>query len=367
MLFRSSTAALDGASGFDGAQAAWADVLSTDAGLSFDRSFDAADSVLDRPPQDALDSTDQGCTLPDDLPAVLPTIGFSAYHTLAQMSDYLRAVAAAVPNLARYETLGASKQGREIGHLVIDATCQARPPAILFNGAHHGDEPVSAEVVLALPDHFLRQGASDPSVRSLLQTYAFSILPVVNPDGLANGSRYNADGVDINRDYSFPRRADEESFKTVEARLIKSLHESMSFVGAIAFHSGSEQVLWPWCYTGSGTEDENFFLDAGKKTAAAMGFSVYQQSYDDYPTEGEYIDFAYAKYRTLAATVEVSASKTPSPAALASVVDRARKGAVAWVQAVSDRASGRLHTMPVPGPRPKFPFTSPFDGTQRLE
>jgi hypothetical protein len=99
-----------------------------------------------------------------------------------------------------------------------------------------------------------------------------------------------------------------------------------------------------------------------------MNFAIYQQSYDDYPTEGEYIDYAYWKNHTLAATFEVSLVKAPSLASLAGVVGGASKGTVAWVQAVSDHDNGRLHALSATAAeRRRFPFTAPFDGTNRLE
>ena len=76
-----------------------------------------------------------------------------------------------------------------------------------------------------------------------------------------------------------------------------------------------------------------------------MNFTVYQQSYDDYPTQGEYIDFAYWKSNTLAATFEVSTDKAPSAALLAGVVEGACKGTFAWFQAVSDHDKGSLHAL----------------------
>jgi predicted Rdx family selenoprotein len=99
-----------------------------------------------------------------------------------------------------------------------------------------------------------------------------------------------------------------------------------------------------------------------------MNFAIYQQSYDDYPTAGEYIDYAYWRSHTLAATFEVSIAKAPSAASLAGVVDTACKGTVAWIQAVSDHDGGRPHALPATAAaRRRFPLTAPFDGTNRLE
>jgi hypothetical protein len=333
-------------------------------------SADMARDVFDAGVEVAPDSAgDGGCTLATNVSVdKLPTISFTAYHSEDQIIAYLQAVASAVPTLAQYKVLGQSVQGRDVPYLVINATCQTNPPAILTNGAHHGDEPPSAESVLSIPDYLLRKSTTDTAIQSLLATYAFYILPVVNPDGLALNTRTNANGADINRDYSYPERSDANSFKTVEAQLIKSLQESVGFHSAIAYHSGAQEVIWPWCYTSDATTDNSFFATAGSKASQAMGFTVSQQSYDDYPTQGEYIDYAYWKSRTLAATFEVSTDKTPSTASLANVVANTWKGTLAWVQAVSDHDKGIAHiSSNQRAIRQRFPLTAPFDGMNRLE
>jgi hypothetical protein len=332
-----------------------------------DAASSATDLAVEGPGPDGLG--DGGCALADISLVNLPPIDFTkGYHNQPEIEAYLRAVAVAFPAIATYKVNGQSGQGRDVPYLIINATCQASPPAIFTNGTHHGDEPASTEAVLAIPDYLLRKSTTDASVRSLLETYAFYVLPLVNPDGFALNTRENADGLDINRDYSYPLRSDAESFQTVEAQHMKSLQESVGFRAAIAYHSGAQEVLWPWCYTADATVDGGFFTAAGQKTAQAMNFAIYQQSYDDYPTQGEYIDFAYWKSHTLAATFEVSAVKAPSVALLAGVVDGASKGTVVWVQAVDDHANGRLHGLSTTAEtRRRFPLTAPFDGTNRLE
>ena len=343
-----------------------------DAGLGADLAIaDAATGAPDaggeRP--EGGGSADSGCSPGGNISVdKLPAIDFLGYHDQPWIESYLQALAAALPAIAQYKVLGQSGRGRDLPYLVINATCQASPPAVFTNGTHHGDEPASTESVLAIPNYLLRKSTTDTAVRDLLAAYAFYVLPLVNPDGFALHTRENADGADINRDYSYPGRGDADSFKTVEARLVKSLQESVGFHAAIAFHSGAQEVIWPWCYTGDATADAGFFMAAGQKTAQAMSFTIYQQSYDDYPSEGEYIDFAYWRSHSLAATFEVSTVKTPSVASLAGVVDGSCKGTAAWIQAVNDHDKGSLHGLPgTPAERRRFPLTAPFDGTNRLE
>jgi len=327
----------------------------------------ASDTGTGTSQDSSLAPADGGCTLVDNIPAAkFPPITFAAYHTQQQIGDYLRSVAAAVPEIAQYKVLGQSTQGRDVAYLIINATCRNDPPAILANGTHHGDELSSTEAALALPNCLFRDSATDASVRNLLKTFAFYILPLVNPDGHAANSRSNANGVDINRDYSYPGRSDADSFKTVEAKLIKSLQESVGFRAAIAYHSGAQEVIWPWCYTGDATADDALFVVAGQKAAAAMNFAIYQQSYDDYPTTGEYIDYAYGKSHTLAATFEVSTARAPAATELNAVVELACKGTVAWAQAANDGLGRSLHALPA-ADRKSYPLTAPFNGIDRLE
>jgi hypothetical protein len=309
------------------------------------------------------------CNLADTIPVSgLPTIAFDRYHSPAELATYLNSVALAVPAVATYHVLGQSVQGRDVVYLVIDATCQASPPAILAVGTHHGDEKSTTEAVLSMPDYLLRKSATDASVRNLLRQYAFYLLPLVNPDGYALGVRTNANGKDLNRDYSYPDRDDANSFTEAETRLVKSLHESVKFHASIAYHSGTVEVLWPWCYTTGTTADDSFFTTAGMMTAQAMGFAVYQQSANDYVTQGEYIDYAYWKDHTLAATFEISMDRTPSVGSLAAVVDNTWNGSLAWVQAVSNHDSGSLFAVTAASVAGgSFPGYTPFDGKDRLE
>jgi hypothetical protein len=65
-----------------------------------------------------------------------------------------------------------------------------------------------------------------------------------------------------------------------------------------------------------------------------MGMPKYTQSFHDYQTDGEFIDFAYMKHGVYALTLEVSHESTPEPEQLSTVVQRAVNGSVAFLKAV---------------------------------
>ena len=94
-------------------------------------------------------------------------------------------------NPRQFHTIGYSGEGRPI-QLWSDP---AGPNGTLIFGGIHGDEPGSINLV--------REFAPPRS-------NPVALLPLANPDGFVRASRYNARGVDINRNAGLNWRADSE-------------------------------------------------------------------------------------------------------------------------------------------------------------
>jgi hypothetical protein len=93
------------------------------------------------------------------------------------------------------EVVGSSVQGRQIGALV--RSVDAPGHRVLVIGGLHGNEPVTPPTVRSLVGARL---AEDVEVW---------LVPEANPDGVAAGSRCNANGVDLNRNFSWGWREDD--------------------------------------------------------------------------------------------------------------------------------------------------------------
>ncbi len=270
-----------------------------------------------------------------------PDITFDDYHELEEINDYLEDVADALPDIATFEILGQSHEGRDIALLTIDATGSATPDTIFVNGTHHGDEKSSTEAPLGLIDYIIRN-QDDSLVAQITGQYSLYFVPVINPDGHVAHERENAQGIDLNRDYSYPELPDDEAFFAPETVVIKELVDEVGFTAAVALHSGIEEVIWPWCYTGDPTDDHDTFYTISETYALAMDMDRYMQSYFDYPTDGEFIDYVYWKDGTLAVTSEISNDKTPPASQLQFYVDRTVEGTMAFMEAVAAIKSGAL-------------------------
>lgn len=72
----------------------------------------------------------------------------------------------------------------------------------LIIGVFHGDETISGALVTHFVAH-LQAAQSAPNAIDFMARPTL-IIPVLNPDGLAAGTRVNANGVDLNRNYPTP-------------------------------------------------------------------------------------------------------------------------------------------------------------------
>jgi hypothetical protein len=264
---------------------------------------------------------------------------FNRYHTQDEINSYMSQEAQNHPDLVQKKTLGTSAQGREISYVIVAKGTPSQ--SIYINGTHHGDEWSATESTLALIDYLI-SNKDTPEVSQVLTNYAVYIQPLVNPDGHQAKTREDSFGNDPNRDYSFPGQSDADSFKLKEIQLVKGLVDSVHFRAAAAYHSGIEEVLWSWCYTEKTTPDNSLLINLGKTVAEAMGFDRYLQSYNDYATTGEFIDYAYMKDNTMALTFEVSEIKTPPASQLQGIVNNSIKGAMAMMETVHMADLGQI-------------------------
>jgi protein MpaA len=98
-------------------------------------------------------------------------------------------------------SIGRSIEGRDIvirANFDLDATPTPRDGTLIIGGTH-GDEPAT----IALVERFGHSPAW-----AALQNHPIILLPLANPDGYQRGTRYNARGVDLNRNCGFNWRPD---------------------------------------------------------------------------------------------------------------------------------------------------------------
>lgn len=239
------------------------------------------------------------------------------------------------PKIVSLKSIGYSGDGLPIETLVIKVNKNKKKPAIFINGAHHGNEKITAKCVLDFATHLVENYRTSPST-SRLKDFDFYLLPVVNPDGFNQKSRFDSSGIDPNRDYP-NKKIGHQGFRIPETRAVGNLLKSTPVVAAAALHSGFKGVLWPWGYSRQRPAEAFLFQDIAQAIAEAMEHNVFKQSHFDYPTKGEFIDYAYAEHQILAFTIEIDEAVSVHPHRWQKVSDLAVRG----LNAMSDRLAKR--------------------------
>ena len=133
-------------------------------------------------------------------------------------------LAAAPSRASRTVELGRSVRGRPIEAVVFEGGSRC----VLILGGIHGSEPSSADLAGRLVEH-LKGRPQDLAGKRVL------VIPRANPDGLAAGTRWNARGVDLNRNFAT------DNFEPCARNGLAALSEpeSRALVRAIALYRPS--------------------------------------------------------------------------------------------------------------------------------
>ena len=113
----------------------------------------------------------------------LSFLTFDRYYDVEQVGAALYATHAAFPRATRLESMGRSREGRELHVLTVFDPAAGDPdakPAMYIDGNTHGNEVQATEVCLYTIKYLLTK--DDPWVRELLRHVTFHIAPCVNPD-----------------------------------------------------------------------------------------------------------------------------------------------------------------------------------------
>lgn len=193
---------------------------------------------------------------------------------------------------ARHFVIGQSVNGRDISGAGFPASEEPAQALVLVNGTH-GDEMNSAPVIERL------LADMDSGVTSLPPTLGLFVIDSLNPDGAEWGKRYNANGVDLNRnwetydwrpgveiatDYYLPQGGGFMPFSEPETRLLRdwlvALQAEYANVTVLYFHAAvwPDGLVTPGTHLTDGRElGDAPSREAGQALAEAAGYD-----YDNY-------------------------------------------------------------------------------------
>ena len=178
---------------------------------------------------------------------------YPTYSTyLAMMQQW----AETFPNLCHVDTIGKSVQGRLIlsMYIGIQTDDDLYRPEFFYSSTMHGDEVTGYVMMLRLIDTLLNGYGSNEQYTDLVNRVRISINPLSNPDGTyCNGNntvqgamRYNANFVDLNRNYPDPFGTEPLNSQQIENTAMIDYFNAHSFVLSANLHGGSEVMNYPW-------------------------------------------------------------------------------------------------------------------------
>lgn len=319
--------------------------------------------------------------------ALPPPDAADGYPSPDELAAALQELAAANEGLAELVQIGISEQGRDIWALRISANST---PSVGWRvlGDHHGDEPSSGVLALATAEHLLEGYGSDPLVTTILEHDEVWVAPMVNPDGVALGSRYNANVVDLNRNYAHEWdgaafRAGPAPFSEAESRAVRA-HGAWTALGVgLSMHAGETNLGWVWNHTATPTAEAELLSSMATTYALACAVPGFwtTNGAEWYPTNGDTNDWSYGRHGVLDFTLEVTLDKSPPAETLPLVVADHLPGVMAFLS-WPHKASGRVRDAetgaPVPatldiggaplstGPGGRFGRPVPADGVETI-
>ncbi len=249
----------------------------------------------------------------------------NAWPTYEQWVARMQGIASAYNNIVRMIAIGRTVQNRTIWCLKISDNPDLieDEPEFKYSSTMHGNEPVGAEMILRLAEYLTQNYSTNPTATQLVNGLETWLCPIHNPDGYVAGSRYNAHGVDLNR--NFPDR-DIDPIDTMlghemENQAFMNLGYTHHFVMGANYHTGALVVNYVWdCCTGDYSPDDALFynysvgyasrnpmiLNGGFQNGVTIGWQWYE-------VNGGMQDWAYNWRGEHHVTIEISDYQYPYP------------------------------------------------------
>jgi len=180
---------------------------------------------------------------------------WDSYPTYSAYENMMFQFATDHPDKCEIITLGTLPSGRKIMIAHLNDGPRDNKPKFLYTSTIHGDETTGWIMMLRLIDYLL-ENPDEPEVQTVMNNIDLYIGPNTNPDGTYHGgnnnvngaTRYNANGVDMNRNYADPHGSahpDGNPYAT-ETEWFMQFADENAFVMGANYHGGAEVMNYPW-------------------------------------------------------------------------------------------------------------------------
>jgi len=241
------------------------------------------------------------------------------YYTFAELNEIADSLATNFPSICTKHFIGNSSYSDPMYVLKIsdNSGVDENEPELMFDGGIHGDEIGGPENLIRFARDLCLDYGNDPEITDAVNNSEIWILYCVNPYGRNYMTRYNANGIDVNRDFGYMWDGEGGSvapFSQPETRLIRNLLLSHRFVIHISYHSGTEFISYPWSYRADLCPDDPNHTYLAQQYASNSGYTNIPYGPGNtgmYPINGASKDYGYGGPGSISWSVEISLSKQP--------------------------------------------------------
>ena len=179
----------------------------------------------------------------------------ASYPTYGGYTEYMQQTASKYKDICRLDTIGTTYKGRLLLCLKITPPLQtATPrPKFFYCAAMHGNELTGAFMLMKMIDSLVVNMQVFAADTLFPEIY---ICPFANPDGtwaagdndIKHSTRYNANLVDLNRNYPDIRTAEDDiaEVRQRETQAFMDYQKKENFNLSCNLHTGSEVFNYPW-------------------------------------------------------------------------------------------------------------------------
>jgi len=243
----------------------------------------------------------------------------SGYYTVEQLNGIADSLALNFPDICTLHTLGTATGFYQLTAIKIsdNSAIDENEAEVMFDGGIHGDEVGGPENMIRFARDLCLQYGSDPMITDMVDNREIWIYYCVNPYGRSNMTRYNANGVDINRDcgYMWNNEGNSPSaFSQSETKAYRKLLTENQFAIHCSYHSGTEYISYPWSYRADHTPDHDIHDHLAAVYADNSGYNgiPYGQGFTGmYAINGSTKDFGYGSLGSISWSIEISVDKQP--------------------------------------------------------
>lgn len=223
------------------------------------------------------------------------------YPSYSEYIDLMYQFAEDYPDLCEVVNIGETNENHDILFIHISNNLgeDLDEPEFMYTSSMHGDEITGYVLMLRYIDYLLSNYATNSRIAMLVDEIDIWINPLANPDGtfaggdnsVSGATRYNANGVDLNRNYADPEdgaHPDSYPYQT-ETLLFMNFANEHDFVMSANFHGGAEVINYPWDTWSRLAADNDWWYFISREyadTAQEYSAAGYLTDYDNGITNG---------------------------------------------------------------------------------